>query len=196
MKSFRPVTDIWNHLRDLASYRVGSANFSWRKIWYANNNCADSKNVAGAREPNVHEHFLVNFESGQRKKSFSLIHEKIHLKRVNHKLIRRTIDATSTWRFSETSSSLDKGLVLQSSVEKKASFLDSRKNSRKKASFLDSRKVLLRGNPIKKPKRSRKRSAMPEAKEIHDRSTEADVYTLGRSIKLFFFFFFFFSTIV
>ena len=33
-----------------------------------------SVKVAGAREPNVHEHFLFRFENGQGKTSFSLIH--------------------------------------------------------------------------------------------------------------------------
>ena len=39
-------------------YRVGSANFSRRKIGHPHDNSADSENVAGAREPSVHAHFI------------------------------------------------------------------------------------------------------------------------------------------
>ena len=63
---------------------------------------------------------------------------------------------------------------------------------KKKANFVDSRKLLLRGFKFKDTKHDRfgKRSAATEADEIDDRSTEADVNALGRSIELFFFFFF------
>ena len=55
---------------------------------------------------------------------------------------------------------------------------------------MDSRKLLLRGYKFKDTKHNRfgKRSAATEAEEIDDRSTEADVNALRRSIKLFFFF--------
>ena len=57
---------------------------------------------------------------------------------------------------------------------------------------MDSRKLLLRGYKFKDTKHDRfgKTSASTEAQEIDNRSTEADVNTLRRSIELFFFFFF------
>ena len=60
---------------------------------------------------------------------------KIQLKRVDHKLSRRTIDAPSIWRFREASSGPEKSLV-QHGLEKKANVVDSRK---------------LRGYKLKKP---------------------------------------------
>ena len=55
---------------------------------------------------------------------------------------------------------------------------------------MDSRKLLLRDCKFKETKHNRfgKRPAATEAEEIDDRSTEADVNALRRSIKLFFFF--------
>ena len=47
-----------------ARNRVGSANFSQRKIGHAHDNSADSENVAGAPQPNVHAHFIFRFENG------------------------------------------------------------------------------------------------------------------------------------
>ena len=57
---------------------------------------------------------------------------------------------------------------------------------------MDSRKLLLRGYKFKDTKHDRfgKRSAATEAEEIDDRSTEANVNALCRSIELFFFFFY------
>ena len=57
---------------------------------------------------------------------------------------------------------------------------------------MDGRKLLLRGYKFKDTKHDRfgKRSAATEAEEIDDRSTEADVNALRRSIESFFFFFF------
>ena len=61
-------------------YRVGSENFSRRKIGHAHDNSADSENVAGAREPSVHAHFIFCFENGQGNQSFFLSMTKIQLK--------------------------------------------------------------------------------------------------------------------
>ena len=60
----------------MAPYRVGSVNFSRRKIGHAHDNSADSENVAGAREPNVHAHFIFRFENGQGNQSFFSIHDR------------------------------------------------------------------------------------------------------------------------
>ena len=51
----------------------GSAKFSRRKIGHAHNNSADSENVAGAREPNVHAHFIFRLENSQGNKSFLIL---------------------------------------------------------------------------------------------------------------------------
>ena len=58
---------------------------------------------------------------------FFLSITKIQLKRVNHKLSRRTIDAPSTGRFREASSGQEKSFVQHGFVDKKANFMDSRK---------------------------------------------------------------------
>ena len=51
-------------------------NFSRRKIGHAHDNSADSKNVAGAHEPNVHTHFIVRFENDQGNRSLISIHDQ------------------------------------------------------------------------------------------------------------------------
>ena len=58
------------------TYRVGSANFSRLKIGHAHDNSADSENVAGACEPNVHAHFIFLFKNGQGNQSFFSIHHQ------------------------------------------------------------------------------------------------------------------------
>ena len=40
-------------------------NFSRRKIGHAHDNSADSENVAGVREPNVHAYFISRFENSK-----------------------------------------------------------------------------------------------------------------------------------
>ena len=144
---------------------------SWLSDFFAtedaHNNSADSENVGGARKPSVHTHFIFRFENGQEIRAFFLPMTKIQLKRVNHKLSRRTVDAPSTGRFLEASSGPEKSLVQRGLVEKKAN-------------LVDSRKLLLRGCHFKETKHDRfgKRPAATEAEEIDDRSTEADVNTL------------------
>ena len=71
-------------------------------------NSGDSENVAGARELSVHAHFIFRFENGQGNQSFFLPMTKIQLKRVNHKLGQRSVDAPSTGRFREASSGPEK----------------------------------------------------------------------------------------
>ena len=119
------------------SYQVGLANFSRRKIGHEQDNSADSENVAGAREPSVHAHFIFRFKNGQGNQSIFLPMTKIQLKRVNHKLSRRTVDAPSTGRAREVSNGLEKSLVQHSLVEKK------------KANSVDSGKLL--STNLKKP---------------------------------------------
>ena len=50
--------------------------FSRRKRGHAHDNSADSENVAGAREPNVHAHFIFHFEEGQENQSFFSVHDQ------------------------------------------------------------------------------------------------------------------------
>ena len=51
-------------------------NFSRRKLGHAHDNSADSENVAGVREPNVHAHFIFRFENGQGNQSFFSTHNQ------------------------------------------------------------------------------------------------------------------------
>ena len=78
---------------------------------HAHDNSADSEYVAGAREPSVNAHFIFRFENGQGNQSFFLFMTKKQLKRVNRKLGRRTVDASSTGCFREASSGPEKILV-------------------------------------------------------------------------------------
>ena len=103
-------------------YRIGSANFSRRKIGHAHDNSADSENVAGAHEPSVLARFIFRFKNGQGNQRIFLPMTKIHLKRVNHKLSRRTVVAPSTGRAREASNGPEKSLVQHGLVEKKGKF--------------------------------------------------------------------------
>ena len=58
------------------AYRVGSVNFSRWKLGHAHDNSADSENVAGAREPSVHAHFIFRFENGQGNQSLFSTHNQ------------------------------------------------------------------------------------------------------------------------
>ena len=58
------------------SYRVDSVNFSRRKLGHVHDNSADSENVAGAREPSVHAHFIFRFENGQGNQSLFPTHDQ------------------------------------------------------------------------------------------------------------------------
>ena len=51
-------------------------NFSRRKLGHAHDNSADSENVAGAREPSVHAHFIFRFENGQGNQSLFSTHDQ------------------------------------------------------------------------------------------------------------------------
>ena len=115
----------------VVAYRVGSVNFSRRKLGHAHDNSVDSENVAGVREPSVHSHFIFRFENCQGNQSLFSTHAKIQLKRVSHKLSRRTVDVPSTGRFCEASSGPEKLKF------------GSARLSRKKANFVDNRKLLL-----------------------------------------------------
>ena len=83
-------------------------NFWRRKRGHAHDNSADSENVAGAREPSVHAHFIFRFETVREIRAYFLPMTKIQLKRVNHKLSRQTVDTPSTGRFREASSGPEK----------------------------------------------------------------------------------------
>ena len=58
------------------TYRVGSTNFSRRKIGHVHDNSTDSENVAGAREPSVHVHFIFRFKNGQGNQSIFSTHDQ------------------------------------------------------------------------------------------------------------------------
>ena len=59
-------------------------------------------------------------------RAFFLPMTTIQLKRVNHKLGQRSVDAPSTGRFREASSGPEKSFVQHGLVEKKANLVDSR----------------------------------------------------------------------
>ena len=82
-----------NEARRSTAYWVGSANFSRRTIGHAHDNSADSENVAGVREPSVRAHSIFVSKTIGEIRAFFLPLTKIQLKRVNHKLSRRTVDA-------------------------------------------------------------------------------------------------------
>ena len=63
-------------VRNSDAYQVGSVNFSRRKIGHAHDNSADSENVAGAREPSVHAHFIFHFKNGQANQSIFSTHDQ------------------------------------------------------------------------------------------------------------------------
>ena len=77
--------------------------------------------------------FFVSKTTVREIRAYFLPMTKIQLKRVNHKLSRRTVDAPSTGRFREASSGPEK-------LKFGSAWL-----SQKKANFLDSRKLLTRG---------------------------------------------------
>ena len=55
---------------------LGQRSFLRRKIGHAHENSADSENVVGAREPNVHAHFVFRFEKRSGKSELFLIHDQ------------------------------------------------------------------------------------------------------------------------
>ena len=60
----------------MTAYRVGSANFSQRKIGHAHDNSADSEDVAGVSQRSVHAHFIFRFENGPGNQNFFSIHDQ------------------------------------------------------------------------------------------------------------------------
>ena len=72
-------------------YRVVSANFSRRKVGHAHDNSGDSENVAGAREPSVHAHFIFCFENAQGNQSFFSSHDQ-NTAETSQQQARRTDD--------------------------------------------------------------------------------------------------------
>ena len=108
-KANTPGTSVIPVDRNKLTYRVGSVSFSRRKIGHAHDNSAASENVAGARKPNVHAHFIFISKTVRGNQSdFFLPMTKIQVKRVSHKLSRRTIDAPSTGCFREPPAALRK----------------------------------------------------------------------------------------
>ena len=163
----------------LKAYRVGSANFSQRKIGHAHDNSADSENVAGAPQPNVRAHFIFRFENGSGNQSFFSIHNQ-----NTAETSQPQAQPTDDWRAMDRACPrglqrpLEKNLIQHGLVEKK----------KKQANFVNWRKLLLKGYKFKESKCDRfgKRPAATAAEKID--STEADVSAFRRSIGLFFFF--------
>ena len=115
----KPLFEERVHARSAGAYRVGSANFSQRKIGHVHDNSADSGNVAGVPQRSVHAHFIFRFEKGLGNQSCFLSTTKMQLKRVNHKLSRRTIGAPWAGRVRQASSGPSKSLIQHGLVGKK-----------------------------------------------------------------------------
>ena len=86
------------------TYRVGSVNFSQRKIGHAYENSADSENGAGAPQPNVHAHFIFRFENGPGNQSFFSIHNQNTAETSQPQAQPTANDAPWTGRVREASS--------------------------------------------------------------------------------------------
>ena len=124
----------------MVSYRVGSMNYLRRKTGRAHDNSLDWKMLqVHANQMCTRISFFLS-KTVREIRAIFLSMTKIQLKRVNHKLSRRTIEAPSAGRFREAPSGPEKSLVQQ--------WL-----SRKKANFVDSGKLLLRGYKLKKKKK-------------------------------------------
>ena len=89
------------------------------QVGYAHGNSAASENVAGARKPSVHADFIFVSKTVGQIRAFFVPMTKMQLKRVNHKLSRRTVDAPSTGHAREASNGPEKSLVQHGLVEKK-----------------------------------------------------------------------------
>ena len=169
----------------LVSYRVGSANFSQRKIGHAHDNSANSENVAGAPPTECARAFHLLFRKRSGKS------ELFFYPRPKY-----------SWNESTTSSvdgrltRYGQGLSARPQAAlRKVLFSTAKSKKRKKqANVVNRRKLLLKGYNFKERKHDRfgKRPAANAAEKIDERSTEADVSAFRRPIGLVFFF----STIV
>ena len=100
--------------------RVGSANFSRRKIEHARTITPRTLEMLQVRENQMCTRISFFASKTVREvRAFSINAQNTTMKQVNHKLSRRMIDAPSTWRFREASSDPEKCLVQHGLVEKK-----------------------------------------------------------------------------
>ena len=83
-------------------------NFSRRKLGHAHDNSADSENVAGAREPSVHAHFIFRFENGQENQSLFSTNDQNTAETSQPQAQPTDVGAPSTGRFREASSGPEK----------------------------------------------------------------------------------------
>ena len=153
---------------------------------HAHDNSADSENVAGAREPNVHVDFIFCFENGQENQSSFSIHAQNTAETSQPQALltddRRAIDMAIP-------------LGLQWPWEKFASARLCRKTN---ANFIDSRKLLLRGYKLKKPNTTDLERDLQRPRprwSTIDRRRWMWTPSAGQSTCFFFLFFFSFSTI-
>ena len=108
----------WPHI--VQTYRVGSANFSWRKVWSIRMTTPQTLKML-----QVHSNWMctgISFfisKTVREIRAIFLSMAKIQLKRVNHKLSRWRIDVPSTWRFREASNGPEKSLLQHGLVEKR-----------------------------------------------------------------------------
>ena len=83
-------------------------NFSRLKLGHAHDNSADSENVAGARKPSVHAHFIFRFENGQGNQSLFSTHDQNTAETSQPQAQPTDVDAASRGRFHEASSGPEK----------------------------------------------------------------------------------------
>ena len=175
----RLATDIT--LPCFYSYRVGSANFSQRKIGHAHDNSADSENVQVL--PNgvcTRISFFIS-KTVREIRAFFSIHDQ-----NTAETSQPQAQVTDDWR--AMNRACPRGL--RRPLEKFDSARLSRKK-KKQANFVNRRKFLLKGYNFKESKHDRfgKRPAANVAEKIDERSTEADLSAFRRPIGLLFFFY-------
>ena len=165
-----------------ASYRVRSANFSQRKIGHAHDNSADTENVAGAPQPNLHAHFIFRFENGPGNQSFFSIHDQNTAETSQPKAPptddRRVMDRACPRGF-------------QRPLEKFDSARLCRKKRQTSIEFVKRRKLLFRGYKFKQPntaslERDLQRSRL--RRSTNDRRRRTWTPSAGRSAAACFFF--------
>ena len=174
---FLLMKNVWNVNTD----RVGSANFSQRKIGHAHDNSADSENGAGAHQRSVHAHFIFRFENGPGNQSFCSIHDQ-----NTAETSQPQAQPTDDWRAMNRACPWGLKRPLE---EFDSARLSQKKKKKEQANFVNRRKLLLKGYNFKESKHDRfgKRPAANSAEKIDERSTEVDVSAFCRSIGWIFF---------
>ena len=127
-------------------YRVGSANFSQRRIGHAHDNSADPENSAGAPQPNVHAHFIFHFENGPGNESFFSIHNQ-----DTAETSQPQGQPTDDWRAMDRACPRGLQRPLENLIQH--GLVEKKKN--RQTSWIEDRKLLLKGYKFKEGKYDR-----------------------------------------